>query len=59
MAHGHRRADILGYTLAQVRAFMGAAARQARQEQIGMAVALRMAQADGKTWRACLKEMGG
>jgi len=51
IAAGHRRRDIDGYTLKQVEAFMSAIERQRRNLMVGEAIAMRMAQADGKAWK--------
>lgn len=46
---------MLDYTLAQVRAFMGAIERQEKERRYGDAIAARMAQADGKGWKKYVK----
>ena len=55
IAHGHTLEAVKGYTLAQVRAFVAAIERQERERRLGDAIAGRMAQADGKAWKAYVK----
>lgn len=55
VARGHTFDAIRSYTLAQVRAFMAAIERQERDQRLGDAIAARMAQADGKAWKAYVK----
>lgn len=45
----------MDYTLAQVRAFMGAIERRTREQRYGDAIAARMAQAEGKAWKKYVK----
>lgn len=52
---GHRLPDVEQYTLAQVRAFLGAIERQQRAVRFGDALAMRMAQAEGKVWKKYIK----
>lgn len=42
-------------TLGQIRAFMAAAERREAERRLGDAIAARMAQADGKAWKAYVK----
>lgn len=53
--------EIRGYTIAQMQAFLRAIERAEAQRRIGDALAARMAQADGKTWKKYVKglEHGG
>jgi hypothetical protein len=46
---------VQGYTLAQVRAFLGAIERMNSERRIGEAIAMRMAQADGAAWGRYMK----
>lgn len=55
VAHGHALDAIRGYTLSQVSAFIGSIERQERERRLGDAIAARMAQADGKAWKAYVK----
>jgi len=55
IAHGHTFDAINGYTLAQVRAFLRAVERMNSERRIGEALALRMAQADGKAWKQYMR----
>ncbi|MGD9599934.1 MAG: hypothetical protein AB7P94_16850 [Steroidobacteraceae bacterium] len=50
IAHGHTPDAVHGYTLAQVRAFLRAIERMNSERRYGEALAMRMAQADGKVW---------
>jgi hypothetical protein len=61
IAHGHTPDAVHGYTLAQVRAFLRAIERMNSERRQGDALALRMAQADGKAWKRYMKglENGG
>lgn len=47
--------EIRGYTLAQVKAFMGAIERAEKRHLAGTAIAMRMAQADGSPWKTYMK----
>lgn len=49
----------MNYTLAQVRAFVTAIERQQRAARFGDAIALRMAQAEGKVWKRYIKGLSG
>jgi len=46
---------VRGYTIAQVGAFMGAIERAARRRRHAEALDARMAQADGKAWKAYIR----
>lgn len=52
-------AEIRLYTLRQVEAFMGAIDRRERDQRVGNALALRMAQAEGKHWRKYVNSLQG
>lgn len=52
-------ADIRRYTVRQVEAFMGAIERRERDRNLSEAIALRMAQADGKDWRRYINSLRG
>lgn len=45
----------MGYTIGQVSAYLAAIERMSAQRRIGDAIALRMAQADGKAWKKYMK----
>lgn len=45
----------MGYTIGQVSAFMAAIERMNADRRIGDAIALRMAQAEGKAWKKYMK----
>lgn len=49
---------VTGYSIAQVKAFMGAIERQRSREQVAAAVAARMAQAEGKAWKRYISALG-
>lgn len=55
IAHGHPPDAIHGYTLAQVQAFLRAIERLNSERRLGDALAVRMAQADGKAWKKYMK----
>lgn len=57
IAHGHSLEAIRGYTLAQVRAFLFAIERMNSDRRIGEAVAVRMAQAEGKAFKGYIKTL--
>lgn len=46
-----------GYTLRQCRGFMAAIERRKKQENLGLAIAFRMAQQDGKAFKQYLKDL--
>jgi hypothetical protein len=50
---------VRGYTIAQVRGWLAAIERQESARRLGDAIAARMAQADGKAWKAYIKELRG
>jgi len=51
VAHGHTPEAVRAYTLAQVRALLGAIERMQAQRRLGDAIAMRAAQAEGNDWR--------
>ena len=59
ISEGHRLDEIKGYTLRQVRAFMGAIERRNREVRVAEAIALRMAQAEGKHWKKYIQGLRG
>lgn len=59
MSAGHTRADVMGYTLGQVHGFLAAIERRERQVRVADAISARMAQADGKGWKAYMKSLTG
>lgn len=59
MAHGHSFESIKGYTLRQVRAFLASIERHKRELRLGDAIAMRMAQAPGKSWKRYINGLKG
>ena len=48
---------VCGLTIEQLRLFIGAIERQAKERRLGDAIAARMAQADGPKWKTYVKEL--
>ncbi|MGP1667670.1 MAG: hypothetical protein ACTS5I_17575 [Rhodanobacter sp.] len=57
VSHGHSLDAIKSYTIGQVRAFLTAHERQAREQLLGNAINARMAQVEGKAWRKYIKKL--
>lgn len=59
MSAGHARADVMGYTLRQVDGYLAAIERTRVEVVLSDSIVARMAQADGKAWKAYIKSLKG